>query len=162
MRHNLNTDGNKRGAANRRIPRRRYRMAAAPSGTSMPIEGMNMLQRLRYVSDYFFGLAERERKRGDRADLAVIVALMQAGAMSAAKAAPYMHPKVEAVPFEVRQPQPQQKTDFSKLTNDELDELTRLVKKATVFDEGQEPIDSDEYLDESSEDSDEYLDESSD
>jgi hypothetical protein len=152
MMHTRNTDGNKRGAANRRIPRRRYRMAAAPrdaGGTSMPIEEMNMLQRLRYASDYFFALAERERKRGDRGDLAVIVALMQAGAMAAAKAAPYNHPKVAAMKFKASQPQPQRTdVDLTKLTNDELVTLQRLVKKATVTppDDGLPPIPSDEYL----------------
>jgi hypothetical protein len=151
MRHNRDTDGNKPGAANRRIPRRRYRMAAAPSagGTSMPIEEMNMLQRLRYASDYFFALAERERKKGDRGDVRVIVALMQAGAMAAAKAAPYTHPKVAAMQFEVSQSQPEQrKLDYHKLTLDELKTLHRLVTKAWVAppDDGQPPIPSDEYL----------------
>jgi hypothetical protein len=156
MRHNRNTDGNKRGAANPRIPRRRYRMAAAPrdaGGTSMPIEKMSMLQRLRYASDYFFGLAERERKKGDRGDVTVIVALIQAGATIAAKAAPYIHPKVAAMQFEVSQSQPQPpeqpqrpKVDLRKLTDDELDDLERLMKKAAVTDEGQQPIPSDEYL----------------
>jgi hypothetical protein len=152
MRHNRNTDDNKRGAANRRIPRRRYRMAAAPSdagGTSMPIEKMSPLQRLRYASDCFFTLAERERKRGDRADLRVFVALMQAGAMSAAKAAPYNHPKVAATKFKASQPQPQQhELDYHKLTVDELKALYHLMMKARVAppDDGLPPIPSDEYL----------------
>ena len=41
-------------------------------GTSVPIEKMNMMQRIRYISDYFFALAERERKKGDRADVKLI------------------------------------------------------------------------------------------
>jgi hypothetical protein len=146
MRLNRNTDGNKRGAANRRNPRRRYRRAAAPRD-AVPIEKMSMLQRLRYASDYFFWLAERERKKGDRGDVTVIVALMQAGAMIAAKAAPYIHPKVAAMQFEGSQSQPQRtKVDLSKLTDDELDALERLMTKAAVPDEGQQPVPSDEYL----------------
>jgi hypothetical protein len=152
MRHNRNTDGNKPGAANRRIPRRRYRMAAAPGdagGPSMPIETMSMLQRLRYASDYFFTQAERERKKGDRADLAVTVALMQLGAMYAAKAAPYRHPKVAAMQFEPSPSEPApREVDLTKLTADELEALERLVDKATVAppDVGLPSIPSDEYL----------------
>jgi hypothetical protein len=134
MRPNRNTDGHKPGAANRRSPRRRYRMAAAPSdagGPSVPIENMSPLERLRYASDYFFTLAERERKRGDRADLGVIVALMQAGAMAAAKAAPYQHPKFAATKFKASQPKPKETVDFSKLTDDELEQMFRLVSKAS-------------------------------
>ncbi len=111
MRHTRNIDGNKRGAANRRSPRRRYRIAAAPGdagGPSVPIEQMDMLQRLRYVTDYFLTLAERERKKGDRGDVAATVALMQAGAMVAAKAAPYQHPKVATTPFKAPPSQPPQ------------------------------------------------------
>jgi hypothetical protein len=131
MRPNRNTDGHKPGAANRRSPRQRYRLAAAPSdagGPSVPIEKMSPLERLRYASDYFFTLAERERKRGDRADLGVIVALMQAGAMAAAKAAPYQHPKFAATKFKASQPKPEE--DYSKLTDDELEQMYHLVSKA--------------------------------
>jgi hypothetical protein len=145
MRFNRNADVNKRGAAKQR----NYRMAAAPrdaGGTSMPIEKMSMLQRLRYTSDYFFTLAESERKKGNRADVKVIFELMQAGAMLAAKAAPYVHPKLAAIEFEVSQPQPKSQVDLRKLTDDELDEMECLLKKASVTDEGQQPIPSDEYL----------------
>ncbi len=62
---------------------------------------MNMMQRIRYVSDYCFALAERERKKGDRADVRLIVHLMQAGALWATKAAPYAHPKLGAIELEV-------------------------------------------------------------
>jgi hypothetical protein len=126
-------------------------MAAAPSdagGPSMPIEKMSPLERLRHASDCFFTLAERERKRGDRADLRVFVALMQAGAMVAAKAAPYHHPKVAATKFKASQPQPKRKVDLSTLNDDELHTLWRLTKKVHVAppDDGLPPIPSDEYL----------------
>ena len=147
-------DGNKRGAANGRILRRSYHIAAAAmdaGGPSIPIEKMNMLQRLRYASDYFFALAERERKKGDRANVTVIVELMQAGAMSAVKAAPYLPPRLTAMPFEVSQPQPrrqpQDKIDLDQLTIEEHEEFLRLMKKAkvTTSGEAQDPIPSDEY-----------------
>ena len=152
MRVSRKADGNKRGEANGRNLRRSYRIAAAAmdaGGPSIPVEKMNMLQRLRFASDCFFSMAERERKKGDRANVTVIVELMQAGAMFAAKAAPYVHPKLAAMPFEVSQPQPQPQAriDFDKLTNDELEEFFRLFKKAavTTSDEAQDPIPSDEY-----------------
>jgi hypothetical protein len=152
MRPTRSTDGTRRGAANRWSPRRRHRMAAAPrdaGATSMAIEQMSPLQRLRYASDYFFTLAERERKKGNRGDVAATVALMQLGAMYAAKAAPYQHPKVAATPFKARQPQPaEHEVDLTKLTLDELYTLERLVNKAekTPPDDGLPSIPSDDYL----------------
>ncbi len=155
MRFSRKADRNTRGATNGRILRRSYHIAATAmdaGGPSIPIEKMNMLQRLRYASDYFFALAERERKKGDRANAAVIVARMQDGAMFAAKAAPYLHPKLAAMPFEVSQPQPQPqqegKINLDKLTIDEHEAFVRLLKKAkvTASDEAQDPIPSDEYL----------------
>jgi hypothetical protein len=141
MRFKRNTDGDKR---------RRYRMPADAVGTSVPIEKMNMLQRIRYVSDYFFALAERERKKGDRADVRLIVHLMQAGALWAAKAAPYAHPKLGAIELEVSQPKPQpeqQKLDFKKLTDEEFDTFERLWKKSKVTtpDDGRDFVPPDEY-----------------
>jgi hypothetical protein len=154
MRFSRKDAGNTRGATNGRILRRNYHIAATAmdaGGPSIPIEKMNMLQRLRYASDCFFALAECERKKGDRANAAVIVGLMQAGAMVAAKAAPYLHPKLAAMPFEVSQPQPEpqpkQTIDTDKLTIDEHKAFVMLLKKATVTisDEAQDPIPSDEY-----------------
>jgi hypothetical protein len=139
MRYNRNPDVNKRGAANRRTPRRRYRMPADAAGTSVPIEKMNMLQRLRYASNYCFALAESERRKGNRADVMVVFELMQAGAMLAAKAAPYVHPKLAAIELEVSQPQPRRQTlDLRKLTDEELAFLESLTMKykETTPDEG--------------------------
>jgi len=134
--------------------RRRYRMPADAVGTSVPIEKMNMVQRIRYVSDYCFALAERERKKGDRADLRFIIELMQVGALWAAKAAPYAHPKLGAIELEVIQPQPKQQIDTDKLTLDEHETLVRLLKKAQVTtpddgqdlpDDGRDFVPPDEY-----------------
>jgi hypothetical protein len=149
MRYNRNPDVNKRGAANRRNLRRRYRMPADAAGTSMPIEKMSMLQRLRYAGDYCFARAESERRKGNRANVMVVFELMKAGAMLAAKAAPYVHPKLAAIELEVSQPQRlPPKVDIRKLTDDELDTLERLVRKAAVTppDEVQDFVPSDEYL----------------
>jgi hypothetical protein len=138
MRFKRNTDGDKR---------RRYRMPADAVGASVPIEKMNMLQRIRYVSDYCFALAERERKKGDRANVRLIVELMQTGALWAAKAAPYAQPKLAAIQLEVSQLQPKQKVDLNKLTTDELEALQRIMKKAevTIPDDGQDFVPPDEY-----------------
>ena len=152
MRFSRKADGNTRGATNGRI-RRSYHIAATAmdaGGPSIPIEKMNMLQRLRYASDYFFAQAESERKKGHRANVTRIFELMNAAATYAAKAAPYLHPKLAAMPFEVSQPQPKRppdEWDLRKLTDDELDILDRLQRKAAVTtpDEAQDPIPSDEY-----------------
>ena len=101
MRFKRNTDG--------QAPALPY---ASGVGTSVPIEKMNMMQRIRYVSDYCFALAERERKKGDRADVRLIVQLMQAGALWATKAAPYAHPKLGAIELEVIKPQPKEIIGF--------------------------------------------------
>jgi hypothetical protein len=149
MRFKRNTDGDKRGAANRRTLRRRYRMPAEAAGTSVPIEKMNLVQRIRYASDCFFALAERERKKGDRADVRLILDLMQAGAPWATKAAPYVQPKLAAIQLEVSQPRPQnQMVDLRKLTDEELSTLTKLMTKAAVTtpDDGQDFVPPDEYL----------------
>jgi hypothetical protein len=153
MRFSHKADGSKRGAANGRILRRSYHIAAAAmdaGGPSIPIEKMNMLQRLRYASDYFLALAESERKKGHHANVMFIFELTNAAATCAAKAAPYLHPKLAAMPFEVSQPQPQPeqpKLDLDKLTIDEHEALIRILKKAevTTSDEAQDPIPSDEY-----------------
>jgi hypothetical protein len=146
MRFNRNPDVNKRGAANRKTVRRRYRMPADVPGTSVPIEKMNMLQRIRYVSNYCFALAESERRKGNRADVMVVIELMQAGAMLAAKAAPFVHPKLAAIELEVSQPQPPP-LDLRKLTDEELDFLESLMMKykETTPDEGQDFVPPDEY-----------------
>ena len=86
MRYNRNPDVNKRGAANRRTLRRRYRMPADAAGTSVPTEKMNMLQRIRYVSDYCFALAgARAQKRGTAPTPGLSFELMQAGALWASE-----------------------------------------------------------------------------
>ncbi|MGZ3324319.1 MAG: hypothetical protein ACXU9C_25550, partial [Xanthobacteraceae bacterium] len=69
--------------------------------------------------------------------------------MLAAKAAPYVHPKLAAIELEVSQPQRlPPKVDIRKLTDDELDTLEHLVRKAawTPPDEVQDFVPSDEYL----------------
>ena len=138
MRYNRNPDVNKRGAANRRTLRRRYRMPADAAGTSVPIEKMNMLQRIRYVSNYCFALAESERRKGNRADVMVVFELMQAGAMLAAKAAPYVHPKLARDRARgVSQPQSataNRLRSYKKLTDEEfafLESLTMKYKRTT-------------------------------
>jgi hypothetical protein len=145
------SDGSKRGAANGRILRRSYHIAEAAmdaGGPSIPIETMNMLQRLQYASNYFFALAESERKKGHRANVMFIFELMNAAATCAAKAAPYLHPKLAAMPFEVSLPRPERprrEVDLEKLTDDELAALEELMRKAAVTtpDKAQDP--SDEY-----------------
>jgi hypothetical protein len=148
MKYNRNSDVNKRRVVNRRTLRRRYHMPADAAGTSVPIEKMNMLQRIRYVSNYFFALAESERRKGNRADVMVVFELMQAGAMLAAKAAPYVHPKLAAIELEVSQPQSRRQTlDLTKLTDKEFAFLETLTVKYknTTPDEGQDFVPPDEY-----------------
>jgi hypothetical protein len=115
----------------------------------VPIVEFNMLQRLRCTSDFFFTLAEREREKGDCADVTFILEMMQSGAMWAAKAAPYVHPKVAEMQFGVGEPQ-RHSIDLGKLTDDELMAFERLVRKSqmAVRDEVEEsvPRTADEYL----------------
>jgi hypothetical protein len=47
----------------------------------IPVAKLNMLQRLRFASEYFFTLAEREREKGDRADSTFVREMLQCGAL---------------------------------------------------------------------------------
>ncbi|MGY3408434.1 hypothetical protein ACVWZV_004547 [Bradyrhizobium sp. GM5.1] len=98
---------------------------------SVPIVELNSLQRLRYASDCCFALAEREREKGDRADLMFVLAMMQVGALCAAKAAPYVHPKLAAMPVDITNTE-RSSIDLGKLTDEELAAFERIVAKAQV------------------------------
>lgn len=114
----------------------------------VPIVELNSVQRLRYASDWCFTLAERERKKGDHADLMLVLAMMQVGALCAAKAAPYVHPKLAAMPIAVANRE-RFSIDIQKLSDEEVTALERILAKARVpiqdqSDDGSRP--ADEYL----------------
>jgi hypothetical protein len=134
------TDGRKCGTRSQRTPNRRLRAEPVENVTSM-----NALQRLRYASDYLFTLAERERKKGDRADVTFVANMMRDGALLAAKAAPYVRPKLAAMRFD-SEPQ-RQVLDLEKLTVEELMALERMMVKAqTSVPDESTPRTADEYL----------------
>jgi hypothetical protein len=143
MAYRPTTHGRKRGTRNQRTVRRRQKMADV---TCVSVLKLDLLQRLRYASDFFFSLAEREREKGDRADLTFVVAMMQSGAIWAAKGAPYVRPKLAAMQFDLR---PQQHLlDLAKLSDGELTAFERIVAKSqkSVRDEAEStPRTADEY-----------------
>ena len=146
------TGGSKRGTPNRRTAHRRQGIAETMKDVTcapVPTVEFSMLQRLRFTSDYCFALAERERKKGDLANLAFVVALMQIGATSAAKAAVYLHAKPAAMQLDVSKPQPHS-IDLQKLSDQELVWYERILMKSLVpvgdqVDESV-PRTADEYL----------------
>ncbi|OCK57485.1 hypothetical protein LMTR3_07935 [Bradyrhizobium sp. LMTR 3] len=122
-------------------------------GPRIPVQivKLNSVQRLRYVSDCCLALAERELKKGDRAELGSMLALLQVGALCAAKAAPYIHPQLAPRPVSVGDG-PQSSLDFAKLSDEELMALERIAAKAqvTVRNQAEERSrPADEYLSDS-------------
>ncbi len=115
-------------------------------GAETAAEDMNMLQRLRYASDFFFAQAEREMKKRGRVDTKSVFKLMQAGATIASRLAPYVHPKIVAMPLDIEELEKPRQIDLGKLSEDELTILERMMIKATGIDpdEVEEPMFSDE------------------
>jgi hypothetical protein len=134
------TGGRKCGTRGRRTRNRRL-----PAEPMENVTSMNALQRVRYASDYLFELAERERKKGDRADVVLVAEMMQRGALLAAKVAPYVRPKLAVMEFD-SEPQ-HYALDLKKLNVEELQALERMMEKAqTLVPDESTPRTADEYL----------------
>lgn len=138
----------KRGTSNQRTMHRRSKMAEAVKDLPLmgvPIVELNMLQRIRYASDFYFVHAEDERKKGDRADVPFMIAMIERGAHWASQAAPYVRPRLAAMQFD-REPQ-RHSLDLTKLTDDELKVLDRIYTKSqTLVRDESPPRTADEYL----------------
>jgi hypothetical protein len=130
----------------RSLPCRQVLAAPAYNAADMGVEDMNMLQRLRFTSDFYYEMADREMKKRGRVDTRLVFELMQAGAMIASKLAPYVHPKVVAMQLDLKEP-PRPSLDLKKLSDEDLQIFESLVKKCQPpkLDEVQEHT-PDEYL----------------
>ena len=135
------TGGRKCGTPSKQTLHQRLQMAQWMEALTR----MNALQRQRYVSDYFFRLAEGERAKGDRADITFVADMMERAALLAAKTAPYVRPKLAAISFDSY---PRRTSlDLAKLTDDELEFLERITEKAEMKSEAiASPRTPDEYL----------------
>lgn len=123
-----------KGTPNKRTMYRRQLLAETPtkgSRSGVPINKLNMIDRLRAVSDFFFMQAQREQEKGEDADLGFVIEMMQRGAYCAEKAAPYSHPKLAVMQVtEPAKPSPHSPLDLDKLDDDDHRALQRLIRKA--------------------------------